>query len=166
MSHLLRGHGGAGPGAHGLVQARLRPQRARQMHGVSCQEARATWAARAAWACNACASIRYRCNIAIISVEYGLFGPLCTYSLGCIYALYYPAIPPYPAHSVWAEHQTKALGKELTCPLCRTSWGDFKWRPPPLKRRRPDETHEQLSNAAHLGTSCSVCRKVIGTELV
>lgn len=62
---------------------------------------------------------------------------------------------------VWAEHQTRTLGKELSCPLCRAEWGEFKWRPPPAPRRkRREDTHEQAANAAHMGTCCGACRKV------
>jgi hypothetical protein len=34
---------------------------------------------------------------------------------------------------VWSEHQIRSLGKELTCPLCRADWGEFKWKPPPTR---------------------------------
>ncbi|KAG2502192.1 hypothetical protein HYH03_000679 [Edaphochlamys debaryana] len=55
---------------------------------------------------------------------------------------------------VWMEHQVQSLGKELTCPLCRTDWGDFKWRPPPPKRRAREERKD-----VHYGTHCGACKK-------
>lgn len=53
------------------------------------------------------------------------------------------------------EHQVQSLGKELTCPLCRSDWGDFKWRPPPPKRKAREECKD-----VHYGTHCGACKKV------
>ena len=55
------------------------------------------------------------------------------------------------------DHQVKSLGKELSCPLCRTDWGDFKWRPPPPKRKQREERKD-----VHYGTHCGACKKVGG----
>ncbi|GIM11794.1 hypothetical protein Vretimale_15256 [Volvox reticuliferus] len=55
---------------------------------------------------------------------------------------------------VWMEHQVQSLGKELTCPLCRSEWGDFKWRPPPPKRKAREERKD-----VHYGTHCGACKK-------
>lgn len=48
-----------------------------------------------------------------------------------------------------------SLGKELTCPLCRGEWGEFKWRPPPPKRRTREERKD-----VHYGTHCGACKRV------
>lgn len=55
---------------------------------------------------------------------------------------------------VWMDHQVKSLGKELSCPLCRTDWGDFKWKPPPPKRKQREERRD-----VHYGTHCGACKK-------
>ncbi|GLI66528.1 hypothetical protein VaNZ11_010403 [Volvox africanus] len=55
---------------------------------------------------------------------------------------------------VWMEHQVQSLGKELTCPLCRSEWGEFKWRPPPPKRKVREERKD-----VHYGTHCGACKK-------
>ncbi|KAG2432423.1 hypothetical protein HYH02_012994 [Chlamydomonas schloesseri] len=55
---------------------------------------------------------------------------------------------------VWMEHQVQSLGKELTCPLCRSEWGDFKWKPPPPKRKAREERKD-----VHYGTHCGACKK-------
>ncbi|EFJ52902.1 hypothetical protein VOLCADRAFT_86362 [Volvox carteri f. nagariensis] len=55
---------------------------------------------------------------------------------------------------VWMEHQVQSLGKELTCPLCRSEWGEFKWRPPPPKRKAREERKD-----VHYGTHCGACKK-------
>lgn len=79
-------------------------------------------------------------------------------------ALNMPTLPCYhPLCSIWAEHQTKSLGKELTCPLCRTEWGEFKWKPPPPKRKKL--VPPQGSASAHLGTRCGYCKKVGAASL-
>ncbi len=66
---------------------------------------------------------------------------------------------------VWAEHQSKSLGKELSCPLCRGAWGELSWRPPPPKRRRPDALHQQQGATLHLGTRCGTCKQVGALQL-
>ncbi|GFH25055.1 uncharacterized protein HaLaN_22951 [Haematococcus lacustris] len=64
--------------------------------------------------------------------------------------------------NIWAEHQTKALGKELSCPLCRTAWGEFSWRAPPPPRKKLDAARQQLLQACvHLGTRCAACKKAL-----
>ncbi|GFR42292.1 hypothetical protein Agub_g3190, partial [Astrephomene gubernaculifera] len=55
---------------------------------------------------------------------------------------------------VWMEHQIHSLGKELTCPLCRSEWGDFKWRPPPPRRKTREERKD-----VHYGTHCGACKR-------
>ena len=69
---------------------------------------------------------------------------------------------PYVLCSVWADHQVRILCKELTCPLCRSDWGPFLWRPPPPKRARAagDGRREERKDAVHYGTHCGACRKV------
>lgn len=68
-------------------------------------------------------------------------------------------LPPAPPASVWMEHQVKSLGKELTCPLCRSDWGEFKWRPPPPKRKAREE---QRRGDVHYGAHCGACKQVGG----
>ncbi|KAL6750982.1 hypothetical protein V8C86DRAFT_2793293 [Haematococcus lacustris] len=64
--------------------------------------------------------------------------------------------------NIWAEHQTKALGKELSCPLCRAAWGEFSWRAPPPPRKKLDAARKQLLQACvHLGTRCAACKKAL-----
>ncbi|GLC40238.1 hypothetical protein PLESTB_001310400 [Pleodorina starrii] len=55
---------------------------------------------------------------------------------------------------VWMEHQVQSLGKELTCPLCRSDWGEFKWRPPPPKRKGRAERRD-----VHYGAHCGACKQ-------
>ena len=52
----------------------------------------------------------------------------------------------------------RSLGKELTCPLCRSDWGDFKWKPPPAQRKKAVGRDEHKD--VHYGTKCGVCKKV------
>ena len=56
----------------------------------------------------------------------------------------------------------RILSKELTCPLCRSDWGPFLWRPPPPKRIRApaDGRREERRDTVHYGTHCGACRKV------
>ena len=65
--------------------------------------------------------------------------------------------------SVWADHQVRILSKELTCPLCRSDWGPFLWRPPPPKRAKAtagEGRREERRDTVHYGTHCGACRKV------
>ncbi|KAL0037874.1 hypothetical protein WJX79_003280 [Trebouxia sp. C0005] len=54
--------------------------------------------------------------------------------------------------NVWAKHQT-TLKQELTCPMCRTPWGPFSWRPAPALQR----AHHK--HAAHYGSHCKGCEQ-------
>lgn len=47
-----------------------------------------------------------------------------------------------------------SLKQELTCPMCRTPWGPFSWRPTPALQRSP------LKQAAHPGSHCRGCDQV------
>ncbi|DBA80680.1 TPA: hypothetical protein ACH3X1_007921 [Trebouxia sp. C0004] len=60
--------------------------------------------------------------------------------------------------NVWAKHQT-TLKQELTCPMCRTPWGPFCWRPPAALQR----AHHK--HAAHHGSHCKGCEQgpVVGS---
>lgn len=60
---------------------------------------------------------------------------------------------------VWANHQVRSLGKELTCPLCRTDWGEFSWRPPPPKRKPRESAADGRPADVHHGSKCGACKR-------
>lgn len=50
-------------------------------------------------------------------------------------------------------------GQSLTCPLCRGDWGDFKWRPVAIpKRKKPHREAGGIQGSTHHGTKCAGCR--------
>ncbi|KAL3163058.1 hypothetical protein ABBQ32_009480 [Trebouxia sp. C0010 RCD-2024] len=53
---------------------------------------------------------------------------------------------------IWAKHQA-TLKQEVTCPMCRSAWGPFSWRPPPALHC--PNTHQK----AHTGSHCKGCNQ-------
>lgn len=70
---------------------------------------------------------------------------------------------------MWAEHQT-TLERDLTCPMCRASWGVFEWTPPRRAAnhsvRRDPHAAAMRRSTAHYGVTCRGCRAapIVGTR--
>ena len=68
----------------------------------------------------------------------------------------------------WADHQN-SMSKDLTCPLCRTAWGELDWEPPREMWRRNMRTAASTSASAsglavHYGAACAGCRRGGATD--